>query len=331
MISAKLKKAAKTAIEDYVMVDPREALLIVYDTTMQKLAFALRDAAKNNSDRVFMMEIPHIEINGDEPPNQLIDVMRAFDVVITVTTKGITHTGPRHQATKGGVRVASIPEMSEEAFCRNIDVQRSRIEDLNDAIWEAFQGATIVHVTTESGTDVTFEVTEREVIKSSGRLHYLGSWGTLPSGEVYVAPIEEETTGVIVADASIGEIGLATTPVEIEVMDGTIIDIRGRGATKTKFENLMHGTDVESRTVGAFGIGTNYNAQISGDIAEDEKVLGTCHFSFGNNFSFGGTLTPPSQISVVVIDPTIEIDGKILMRAGKFTFEEFHANEEEEV
>ncbi len=328
MISAKLKQAAKRAVEDYIMVDPREAFLIVYDTTMQKIARAIREVAKANSDRVFMMEIPHIEINGDEPPNQLIDVMRAFDVVVTVTTKSITHTGPRHQATKGGVRVACIPEMSEDAFCRNLDVQRSRIEDLNDAIFDAFQGASIVHVTTDSGTDVTFDITERELIKSSGRLHYLGAWGTLPSGEVYIAPIEEETTGNIVVDGSIGEIGLCTSPVEIEVIDGTIIDVRGKGTMKGKFKKLMEGMEVEAKTIGAFGIGTNYNAQISGDIAEDEKVLGTCHFSFGNNFSFGGTLTPPSQISVVLTDPTIEIDGKTLMKNGKFTFEKFHAEEE---
>ena len=57
------------------------------------------------------------------------------------------------------------------------------------------------------------------------------------------------------------------------------------------------------------------------DLAEEEKVLGTCHFAFGNNFSFGGTLSPPSHIDCVIMNPTITIDDKVIMEKGKVTLD----------
>lgn len=322
MITKQLKNAAQIAVEQYLTLDPNEAFLVVYDENMKLIAQAIRNAGAEITDRVFFLEIPGMEINGDEPPNQLIDIMRSVDVVACVTSKSITHTGPRHQATKGGVRVATIPEMSAEAFIRNISADRSQIENLNDILKEILEEAEMVKVTTQAGTDISFQMPGRKIKTSSGRFNTLGAWGNLPSGEVYAAPIEEETMGRLVVDGTIAEVGLITSPVTIEISDGVIEDIDGKGQPTMKFKKLMASLTDEGNILGEFGIGTNHKAQLSGDIAEDEKVLGTCHFGFGNNFSFGGSLTPASHIDCVILKPTIEVDGRIIMEEGKFTLEE---------
>jgi len=316
MTSSKLKKAATTAVLDYLGLQPDESFLVVTDENMKLLAEALFEVGKKNSRAAFFLIMPELTVNGDEPPNQLIDIMRTVDLVVAVTTKAITHTGPRHQATKGGVRVATIGEMDEEAFCRNMSADIDRVVDTTEALYDKFFDVHEVKITSDAGTDLKMKIMGRKPLKSTGVLRLLSNWGNLPSGEVYIAPIEEETNGVIVIDGSAAELGLIKHPITLEILDGSIVDISGKGAETKAFTELVNRYDIEGRTVCELGIGTNYKSEMSGFIQEDEKVLGTCHFGFGNNFSFGGSLTPPAHIDVVIMKPSIWFDNVLIMENG---------------
>ena len=69
--------------------------------------------------------------------------------------------------------------------------------------------------------------------------------------------------------------------------------------------------------VAEFGIGTNPKAIITGDILEDEKVLGTIHIAFGNNLSMGGKLKVSSHVDGVVTKPDVYFDKEQIMKKGK--------------
>ena len=62
-------------------------------------------------------------------------------------------------------------------------------------------------------------------------------------------------------------------------------------------------------------------ARITGRILEDEKVMGTVHFAFGDNTTFGGRVSVESHLDGIVMEPTIEVDEKIIMNRGVFTIE----------
>ena len=64
------------------------------------------------------------------------------------------------------------------------------------------------------------------------------------------------------------------------------------------------------------GIGTNDNAVISGNVLEDEKVLGTVHIAFGDNKSMGGNIGVASHLDGVITSPTVSVDGKVIMEKG---------------
>jgi leucyl aminopeptidase (aminopeptidase T) len=72
------------------------------------------------------------------------------------------------------------------------------------------------------------------------------------------------------------------------------------------------------RNVAEFGIGTNYKAKLTGVILEDEKVMGTIHIALGDNISMGGIVSVPSHLDGLVKNPTVEVDGNIIMKNGKF-------------
>ena len=85
--------------------------------------------------------------------------------------------------------------------------------------------------------------------------------------------------GTLVVDGSIAGVGKVETPVELTVRDGHLTDATGpEGATLLEMLT-MHGED--GTNVAELGIGTNEEATLTGNILEDEKILGTAHVAFG--------------------------------------------------
>ena len=76
-----------------------------------------------------------------------------------------------------------------------------------------------------------------------------------------------------------------------------------------------HGED--GTNVAELGIGTNEEATLTGNILEDEKILGTAHVAFGASAAIGGTVQVPVHLDCVIVEPTVEVDGKEIVRAGQ--------------
>ena len=75
-----------------------------------------------------------------------------------------------------------------------------------------------------------------------------------------------------------------------------------------------HGED--GTNVAELGIGTNEEAILTGNILEDEKILGTAHVAFGASAAIGGTVQVPVHLDCVVLEPTVEIDGETIVSGG---------------
>ena len=66
------------------------------------------------------------------------------------------------------------------------------------------------------------------------------------------------------------------------------------------------------------GVGTNESAMLTGNVLEDEKILGSVHIAFGASAGIGGTVSVPIHLDVVVMDATLEIDGRPVLEAGRY-------------
>jgi len=55
----------------------------------------------------------------------------------------------------------------------------------------------------------------------------------------------------------------------------------------------------------------------TGLILEDEKVEGTVHLAFGTNTGIGGENESSVHIDGVIRSPTLELDGRTIMRDGR--------------
>lgn len=317
MKKSKLDKASVIAIKDCMGTQKGESVLIVTDEEKKKVGYNLYKNALELGHESLYVEIKSREMHGQEPPKQIADLMKMFDVVLCPTAKSLTHTNARREASALGARIATFPGITEEIMIRGLNADYKKIAALTNKLTEILNDVKIIHVTAPNGTDITIDVDGRKAISSKGLFHKKGESGNLPTGESYIAPMEGKSNGVFYVDGSMAGIGVIKgKPIRIEVKNGLAVDISG-GSQAKKLNNIINKYGDNGRNIAEFGIGTNDKVKLSGLLLEDEKVMGTIHIALGDNKSMGGNVNVPIHLDGVVKKPTVFFDGKMIMKNGK--------------
>lgn len=317
-IRPELLHAATVALRDCLRMRPEESLLILTDPACNLIGQALLAAGRDLGARSFYLEMPLMERNGQEPPAPVAELMKGFDVVMAPTGKSLTHTGARRAACAAGARVATLPGIQEATMIRCLGADYYAIADRTNKVTDLLTRGNRVHIVTEAGTDLSFSVKGIDAIASTGLVHEKGGFGNLPSGEAYLRPLEGTAEGTLVVDGSMAGIGnlmASGETIRIEISGGYAGTISG-GPSADRLRDMLGAVGREAFTVAEFGVGTNDAAQIIGNILEDEKVMGTIHIAFGNNMSMGGKVDVPIHLDGIVRNPTVEVDGKLIMERG---------------
>ena len=308
-----MKLASKIVFEECFKLKSKESVLIITDKNKREIAFSLKEAAEEISNNVFLVEMPIGKINGEEPPLSIANLMKSYDVIIGVTTKSISHTKARVNACKLGARIATMPGITKEMFKRTIPANYKEMKKITLKLQKLMDEANQVKITTKLGTNLIFSLKNRLSLTDYGDLSKKGSFDNLPSGECFIAPIENSANGIYYVDICMGT-GLLKEPVKITMKNGLAIKFEGKFAKEVKSQ--FKGLPKKAFTIAELGIGTNNKAKISGKVLEDEKIFGTCHIALGNNKGFGGKTDVPIHIDGVINKPNIFFDSKKIMISG---------------
>jgi len=313
----KLDTASVIAIKDCMAVKKNERILVITDEVKREIGYSLFENAKRLGYKSVFVEMKSGKINGEEPPEEIAQLMQKFDVVLIPTAKSVTHTDARRAASKKGVRVATFPGITKEIMIRGMNADYKSISKRSIKLKKILEKGKHVRITAPAGTDIEFLITGRTAIASKGLYHKKGESGNLPTGETYNAPVEGTTNGIFVVDGSMAGLGLiGNVNITIKVKDGFATDITG-GRPAKKLKDMLDAVGKGARNIAEFGIGTNDSAKLSGVLLEDEKVMGTVHLALGNNITMGGTFNVPIHLDGIIKKPTVYLDGKLLMKSGK--------------
>jgi leucyl aminopeptidase (aminopeptidase T) len=182
-------------------------------------------------------------------------------------------------------------------------------------IADVLSTASTCRVSSPAGTDVVLGLEGRTAVVDDGNLQGDAAFGNLPAGESYIAPVEGTAQGTVVFDGSLAGFGLLENPLRVQVAEGKATDADGE-AGRWLLDTLDAGGD-NGRVLAELGIGTNPAARLCGNTLEDEKAIGTAHLAFGTNVSFGGANASSVHIDGMLLRPTVELDGRQLMRQGE--------------
>jgi leucyl aminopeptidase (aminopeptidase T) len=241
------------------------------------------------------------------------------DVVIAMSNNSTSHTRFRTLMNLAGTRFASLPHFDPEMFFSSMRVDWALLAERTKQLAERINRATEITVETVNGTRMRFGKKGRDAKGDDGLLTKPGSFGNLPAGEVYLAPLEGTSEGVMVLEYA--PMRKLASPLELVVKDGKVTDIRGDEPYRKVLEEKFERSDL-NRNIAELGIGTNDRATRPDNILEAEKILGTIHIAFGDNSAFGGTVSTPFHEDYVFYGPTLTAMGEdgakdVLLSEGK--------------
>lgn len=309
-----LREIAKRMMVSCLNVRAGEQVLIVTDDKKLPIGTALYNAAQDLGAEALLMTMTPRQVSGEEPPAAVAAAMKAADVVIAPMATSITHTRAKIEAAKAGARVATMPNITEDMFSQGaMTADYDQVMDLTLRVTELLTKAATARIE-KDGCVLTLDLTGRPGIPSPGVYREKGQSGNLPSGEAYIAPLEDGSNGEMVIDGSMVGLGKLDEPLRVRVEGGKLKEITGPGAEKL---GILLAND-RNATLCELGIGTNHAARVTGIILEDEKAYHTVHIAFGTNIGFQGTNKADCHMDGVILNPTLYLDGQLILKDGEF-------------
>jgi len=304
-----LERAVETVVGPCLGVAPGEEVVIVADPTTERIAAALRAAAARRGAEPLLCLMEPRSVDGEEPPAAVAAALAAASVFIAPTARSLSHTRARKAATERGARGATLPGVTEDMLARLMACDFELMAARSAAVAELLTAASEAHVTCPRGTDLHLDLTGRTGIADDGRMTEPGAFGNLPCGEGFIAPLGGEGVAYVVSLATLGK---PDAPLRLEIAGGRLASPAGEWGA------LLDAAGTAGRNLAELGVGTNERATLTGNILEDEKILGTVHIAFGASAGIGGTVAVPVHLDALIEAPTLDVGGARVLEDGRF-------------
>ena len=203
------------------------------------------------------------------------------------------------------------------------------LRDLISSYRRALEGRSLIRISHEDGSELEFRIDGRPILVDDGTLSdedlARGDVGlNIPSGEVFVAPLETTANGRIRFErVHIPGFGKARD-LEIRFKKGRVVGFEADEGAEN-FKAFLDANTGDKDRIGEFGIGCNPGAEYTGgSIIVDEKIYGTLHIAIGNNTgSYHGKNKASSHLDMIkdMRGGIVEADGVKIMEDGKPSIE----------
>ncbi len=294
-----------TILGECLGLGQRERFVVLTDEGQLMRAQALyREALRLGAESAVVLQEP--PAGGNDLGPAAAAVLAVSDVIVSVLPGSISHSRATRAALANGARVVSMGASTEEMLTRLLVSDLLTVAGRSRRIAEALTSAGHARITCSRGTDLEVSLAGRSGIADDGDLRAPGSLGNMPFGEGFIAPTGGE--GTVVATTIAGQ-GRLIEPLVLEVRGGLLARADGE-AGRLLCEALdRHGP--AGRNLAELGVGAHHTARITGNVLEDEKVLGSVHVAFGSSAAFGGSVAVPVHIDCVVADATLWLDDRL--------------------
>lgn len=312
---SELEQAVETVVGRCLRVQSGETVLVVADPGSTAIGAALLEAARAAGGDAVLTILPPNPGRGTEPPAPVAAALAAADVFIAPCLPSLSHTSARKRACELGHRGATLPGVTADMLARLMSTDFDALAGRCRAVAALLTGADDAHVTCPRGTDLHLDLRGRDGISDEGDLAAPGAFGNLPCGEGFASPAGGDGT---IATSALAEVGLTDEPVLLTVRDGALTGAGGAGDAAQRFRDALDAHGPRGRNLAEIGVGTNDRATVTGNILEDEKILGTTHIAFGASAGIGGTITVPVHLDVVIFEPSLWIGDTQVLDGGQW-------------
>lgn len=203
-----------------------------------------------------------------------------------------------------------------------VDIDYESISKRAKKIASVIRGAKQVKIKSEDGTDLKFSIEGRRVFIDDGIFDEEDITGNsylqnLPTGEVYVPPVETSAEGVAVFQYNVF-MGEPLKNFRVRFEKGKIVEMDADEGLE-HYRNIMEKNTGDKLRIAELGIGLNPEiTRVTGGLALDEKIIGTVHIATGENRMFGGKNESSIHWDLVMKNPTLIVENKVIMENGRY-------------
>ncbi|MCU0414369.1 MAG: aminopeptidase [Ignavibacteriaceae bacterium] len=309
----KILNSAYHALKQLFVISSNDKVLVLTDTHCSSIGNAFIQACSKIGSEVETYEIKEQSRPLKEPPEELIKLLSGKSIVLNIF-KAYSEEIPfrikwifKVEENKL-IKMGHMPGITEAMMLGSVNVNYMEMQNSAELLLKFLTDAKQIHITTDEGTDFYLGVKGRPFVSDVGVIKG-GEMSNLPCGEIYCAPLETEANGVVVFNASVGDIGILDIPLKAYLKNGRVMEFESEDNNLVNRITELQNVDEDSMLIGELGIGINPKACITGNMLEDEKALGTAHLAFGNNADFPGGGNNNSKIhrDYLFYRPTIEV------------------------
>ena len=311
-------EAAKNALENVLEARNGETILIICDEEKVEVgeAFAKGASALGVNTKFVVLEKP--ETPRTEIPNMLQEIMTQKAHIYINLLRGNREETPfrieliKNETGDQKSRLGHCPgvttTMLTEGALALTAAEHKMMQGNAEKLMNALKDTVVVEIRNPAGTRLTLSTKGREFITDTKLEWKTMKWMNLPTGEVFVAPVEDSLNGKLVCDMAIGGIGKLRQPVEVTAKNGRVETVSSQDKEHLQRVKKTFATDDWSDIVGEFAFGINPKATFVQEFLEAEKILGTVHVAFGENMDMPGGKNPSkNHMDLLISKPTVKV------------------------
>jgi hypothetical protein len=336
------RQGAERVLSECLPLSTGDEIALIFDDQTRDCAALLKEAAEIKGIVVHERYSPlasqqrfnsHATLPSED--TDAIDASRAIIICVSAGREGLAYRKALLEAAVDTSRyVAAVPGATLEllAYAVNVDYDeiQSRGEDLAVAMLAGDVVVLTSHRRDAAGLpmspplELRFRLGSfaRSPITSTGIIPR-GTWGNLPGGETFIAPLEGTADGQFVLNGAFtGRVMNKQDPLLLTFERGELKSIDGPADDRTLLEETLGWRDHNIRPelqLAELGIGLNPGiVELRGNALFDEKLAGTAHVAVGDNSIYGGTLKSSLHEDLITVGPSLTIDGKPILADGHY-------------
>lgn len=204
-----------------------------------------------------------------------------------------------------------------DMFWKSIDVNYNELEYSAQYVAEVLATGSKIKIESKQGTYLELSISGRTPLIDDGIISDddLKNGDTVinfPSGEVYIAPLEESVEGVAIFNRVHFQ-GEAIEGVRLEFSKGKVVGFSAK-KNESKLEQFFESGEQGRRVLGELGIGLNpWIKSLTGYQVYDTKQLGCIHLALGENKIFGGQNSATVNWPLVMTQVNMWVDDILLI------------------
>jgi aminopeptidase len=166
-----------------------------------------------------------------------------------------------------------------------------------------------------SNVDLRMSIKDRLFIPCDGKVNF-------PDGEIFTGPVEDSVEGWVRFKYPAIQKGQEVTDIQLWFEKGRVV--KEKAGKNQEFLTAQLNTDTGARSLGEFGIGTNYGiTRFTKNMLFDEKMGGTIHLAAGAGYPETGSKNESGihwDMLCDMNDAAIHVDGELFYKNGKPVF-----------